>query len=77
MGWCGCDSDGGVAMNDRIYELELKIDHLERNIEVLEGNITKLAEVLSNQSHFLHMVARQLKYVSQEMDIDINPPRYN
>jgi uncharacterized coiled-coil protein SlyX len=64
-------------MNDRIYELELKIDHLERNIEVLEGNITKLADVMSNQSYYLHMVARQLKYLSNEMDIDINPPRYN
>ena len=64
-------------MNDRIYELELKIDLLERNIEVLEGNITKLADVMSNQSYYLHMIARQLKYLSTEMNIDINPPRYN
>ena len=64
-------------MNDRIYELELKMDLMERNIEVLEGNIVKLAEVLSNQSRFLHMMARQLRTVSDEMDIDINPPRYN
>lgn len=64
-------------MNDRIYELELKIDLMERNIEVLESNIVKLAEVMSNQSRFLHMIARQLRTVSDEMDIDINPPRYN
>lgn len=64
-------------MNDRIYELELKIDLMERNQEVLEGNIVKLAEALSNQSHFMHMMARQLRTVSDEMDIDINPPRYN
>lgn len=64
-------------MNDRIYELELKMDLMERNLEVLEGNIVKLAEVMSNQSHFMHMMARQLRTVSDEMDIDINPPRYN
>lgn len=64
-------------MNDRIYELELKIDLMERNLEVLESNIVKLAEVMSNQSRFLHMIARQLRTVSDEMDIDINPPRYN
>lgn len=64
-------------MNDRIYELELKIDLMERNQEVLEGNLVKLAEALSNQSHFMHMMARQLRTVSDEMDIDINPPRYN
>lgn len=64
-------------MNDRIYELELKMDLMERNIEVLEGNIVKLAEVMSNQSRFMHMMARQLRTVSDEMDIDINPPRYN
>lgn len=64
-------------MNDRIYELELKMDLMERNQEVLEGNIVKLAEALSNQSRFLHMMARQLKTMSDEMDIDINPPRYN
>jgi uncharacterized coiled-coil protein SlyX len=77
MGWCGCDSDGGVAMNDRIYELELKIDLLERNMEVLEGNLVKVAEALSNQSHFLHLMARQVKMLSVEMDMDITPPRYN
>lgn len=64
-------------MNDRIYELELKMDLMERNLEVLEGNLVKLAEALSNQSHFMHMMARQLRTVSDEMDIDINPPRYN
>lgn len=64
-------------MNDRIYELELKMDLMERNQEVLEGNLVKLAEALSNQSRFLHMMARQLKTMSDEMDIDINPPRYN
>lgn len=64
-------------MNDRIYELELKIDLLEKNMEVLEGNLVKLAEALSNQSHFLHLVARQLKTISYEMDVDITPPRYN
>ena len=64
-------------MNDRIYELELKMDLMERNLEVLESNIVKLAEALSNQSRFLHMMARQLRTVSDEMDIDINPPRYN
>ena len=64
-------------MNDRIYELELKMDLMERNLEVLESNIVKLAEALSNQSRFMHMIARQLRTVSDEMDIDINPPRYN
>jgi len=64
-------------MNDRIYELELKIDLMERNLEVLEGNLVKLAEVLSNQSHFMHLMARQIKIMSNDMDIEINPPRYN
>lgn len=64
-------------MNDRIYELELKIDLLERNLEVLESNINRLAETMSNQSHFMHMMARQLKILSCEMDVDITPPRYN
>jgi uncharacterized coiled-coil protein SlyX len=64
-------------MNDRIYELELKMDLMERNIEVLEGNLTRLAEVMSNQSHFMHLMARQIKIMSNEMDIEINPPRYN
>lgn len=64
-------------MNDRIYELELKMDLMERNQEVLEGNLVKLAEALSAQSRFLHMMARQVRTMSDEMDIDINPPRYN
>jgi uncharacterized coiled-coil protein SlyX len=64
-------------MNDRIYELELKIDLMERNLEVLEGNLVKLADVMSNQSHFMHLMARQIKIMSDEMDIEINPPRYN
>lgn len=64
-------------MNDRIYELELKIDLLEKNIEVLEGNLTRLAEVMANQSHFMHLMARQIRIMSSEMDIDINPPMYN
>jgi uncharacterized coiled-coil protein SlyX len=64
-------------MNDRIYELELKMDLMERNLEVLEGNLVKLAEVMSNQSHFMHMMARQIRILSNEMDIEINPPRYN
>jgi len=64
-------------MNDRIYELELKIDLMERNLEVLEGNLVKLADVMSNQSHFMHLMARQIKIMSNEMDIEINPPRYN
>lgn len=64
-------------MNDRIYELELKMDLMERNLEVLEGNLVKLAEVMSNQSHFMHLMARQIRIMSNEMDIEINPPRYN
>jgi uncharacterized coiled-coil protein SlyX len=64
-------------MNDRIYELELKIDLMERNLEVLEGNLVKLADVMSNQSHFMHLMARQIRIMSNEMDIEINPPRYN
>lgn len=64
-------------MNDRIYELELKIDLLEKNLEVLESNLNKVAEALSHQSHFLHLIARQLKTISYEMDVDITPPKYN
>lgn len=63
-------------MNDKLDELERKIRMLDKRVSVIEMNVSKLAELMADHSHFMHLIARQLRQISSEMDVNIDPPRY-
>lgn len=48
----------------------------ERMLQV-ESQIGQLAEALANHAHYLHLMARQIRLMANEIDADIDPPRMN
>jgi uncharacterized coiled-coil protein SlyX len=48
---------------------------IEQRIERLECQLILLAESLAQHSHVVHMLARQLRHISNELDIEIPNPR--
>jgi uncharacterized coiled-coil protein SlyX len=48
---------------------------IEQRIERLECQVILLAESLAQHSHVVHMLARQLRHISNELDIEIPNPR--
>jgi len=55
--------------------VEQRIDLLEKELLDAQQKMVQIAEHLANQSHLMHLIARQLRQISAEIDIDINPPR--
>lgn len=48
----------------------------ERMLQV-ESQIGQLAEALANHAHYMHLMARQIRLMANEIDADIEPPRMN
>ena len=56
-------------------ELELVINQHHRAIEELQIRNEAMAEALANHASVIRMMAQQIRDMSREMDVDINPPR--
>lgn len=56
-------------------ELEQVLNDHQLEIERLKNQIEILAEHLSQHATVMHIMARQIKQLSYEADIDISPPR--
>ena len=52
-----------------------ELPSIEARIERLEHQVILLAESLAQHSHVVHMLARQLRHISNELDIEIPNPR--
>jgi uncharacterized coiled-coil protein SlyX len=52
-----------------------ELPSIEARIERLECQMILLAESLAQHSHVVHMLARQLRHISNELDIEIPNPR--
>ena len=57
-------------MTDEMLLLKKRIDHLE-------ASILELVDLQSQQSHWMSLMARQVRQMASEMDMDIEPPRMN
>lgn len=50
---------------------------MQEKIKFLEERTELLAEALANHAHFMHLMARQVRLMAHEMDVNIEPPRMN
>ena len=57
-------------MNDQI-----KI--LERRVAELEASVLQLIDLQNQSSHWMTLMARQVRQMAHEMDMDVEPPRMN
>lgn len=57
-------------MTDEMLLLKKRIDHLE-------ASLLELVDLQSQQSHWMSLMARQVRQMASEMDMDIEPPRMN
>ena len=64
-------------MNDKIKEIERRLTVLEDGVSMLQDCMMKLVESHSQQSHWMSMMARQVRQIAHEIDTDIEPPRMN
>ena len=54
-----------------------KIKTIEQRLAALEDSVLQLIELHSQQSHWMSMMARQVRQIAHEIDTDIEPPRMN
>jgi hypothetical protein len=64
-------------VNDKIKEIERRLTVLEDGVSMLQDCMMKLVESHSQQSHWMSMMARQVRQIAHEIDTDIEPPRMN
>jgi hypothetical protein len=64
-------------MDDKIKEIERRLAVLEDGVSTLQDCILKLVESHSQQSHWMTLMARQVRQIAHEIDTDIEPPRMN
>jgi len=50
---------------------------LEQRIEHLEASMMELVNLHSQQSHWMTLMARQVRDMAHQMDMNIEPPRMN
>lgn len=55
--------------------IELALEEHRRAIADLERRNAMIAEALANHASVIRMMAQQIREMSREMDVDINPPR--
>ena len=56
-------------------ELELVLNEHRRAIEELKIRNQAMAEALSSHASVIRLMAQQIRNISHEVDVDINPPR--
>lgn len=54
-----------------------QIKILERRIAELEASVLQLIDLQNQSSHWMTLMARQVRQMAHEMDTDIEPPRMN
>lgn len=52
-------------------------DEMVDRIRSLEHNLNLLAEQQAQYAHLTHLIARQIKEISFQMDVDFEPRRMN
>lgn len=55
--------------------IELALEEHRKAIVELERKNAMIAEALSSHAGVIRMMAQQIRDMSREMDVDINPPR--
>lgn len=55
--------------------IELALEEHRRAILDLERRNEMIAEALANHASVIRMMAQQIRNISYEVDVDINPPR--
>ena len=57
-------------MNDEILLLKNRVAELEASVQ-------QLIDLQNQSSHWMTLMARQVRQMAHEMDMDVEPPRMN